>query len=206
MISRQDLRKILKGHVPDPCLFTGETRAAVALILRETDSGLQVLFIKRAENEHDPWSGNISFPGGKVENGDGDPRVTAERETMEEVGIDLRCSEYLGHLADIAGSRIPIQVSCHVYILNTISPFRLMDEEVADAFWVSLADLADPNRHGEQSVWFSGKTLRHPGIALPYPGEPALWGITYRLIMDFIALVSRSALPHTLPWGVAHHL
>ncbi len=199
MISRENLRKLFNGHVPEPCSATGGTRAAVALILRETDTDLQVLFIKRADNEHDPWSGNISFPGGRVENGDGDPRATAERETLEEVGIDLRGGEYLGHLADIAGSRIPIHVSCHVYLLDAISPFRLMDEEVADAFWISLADLADPNRHGEHVVWFFGKTLRHPGIQLPYPGEPALWGLTYRLIMDFIALVNRCAPPVLTP-------
>ncbi|HOP39917.1 MAG TPA: CoA pyrophosphatase [Geobacteraceae bacterium] len=189
MITCEHLKQRFAEYVPDLRPRHGGTHAAVALIVREAPSGLQVLFIKRAENEHDPWSGNIGFPGGKVENGDGDPRSTAERETWEEVGVDLEKARFLGRLSDIAGVRIPVHISCFVYLVEHIEQFRLMSEEVEEAFWVSLADLKDPSRHGAKIVRFDGQTMISPGISLPCPGEPVLWGLTYKLVMDFLDLV-----------------
>lgn len=189
IISNEHLKQRFAEYVPDLRPWHGGTHAAVALILREAPSGLQMLFIKRAENEQDPWSGNISFPGGKVENGDGDPRVTAERETWEEVGLGLDKALFFGRLSDIAGVRIPVHVSCFVYLVDDVEPFRLMSEEVEDAFWVSIAALKDPSRHGHKVVRFDGQTMISPGISLPYPGEPVLWGLTYQLVMDFLDLL-----------------
>ncbi len=191
MITREYLEQSLAGHVPEQCdvQVPGSTHAAVALIVRETTSGLQLLFMERAVNEKDPWSGNISFPGGKVENGDGDARTTAERETWEEVGIDLGKARYLGRLSDIAGARIPVHVSCFIYLLKEAEPFRLMKEEVNDAFWVSLTYLADPSRHGEKRVRFAGQSMISRGITLPHPGEPVLWGLTYLLVMELITVL-----------------
>src|SRR3990172_9746127 len=64
-------------------------RAAVALVFREGRDGLELLFIKRAEHERDPWSGHIGFPGGRSEPGETDLRTTVARETAEETGLDL---------------------------------------------------------------------------------------------------------------------
>lgn len=190
MITRENIELAFDGYVPEQLPVQQGTHAAVALIVRQAASGLQILFIERAVNENDPWSGNISFPGGKVENGDGAPRATAERETWEEVGIDLRQAHFLGRLSDIAGVRIPVHVSCFVYLVEDIGPFRLMSEEVQDVFWVLLADLMDPSRHGEKVVRFDGQTMIRPGITLPRAGEPVLWGLTHQLVMDFIQLLN----------------
>jgi 8-oxo-dGTP pyrophosphatase MutT (NUDIX family) len=191
MVTCEILEQSLVGYEPKQFAehVQGSTHAAVALIVSETPSGLQILFIERAANENDPWSGNISFPGGKVENGDGDPRATAERETWEEVGIDLGKARYLGRLSDIASLRIPVNVSCFIYQTEHVGPFRLMEEEVQAAFWVPLADLTDPARHGQKSVRFDRQTMMRPGITLPHPGEPVLWGLTYLLVQDFISLL-----------------
>ena len=59
-------------------------RASVAIVLRENE----ILLIKRAHNPRDRWSGHIGFPGGKSKP-DEDRKTTAERETLEEIGIDL---------------------------------------------------------------------------------------------------------------------
>ena len=103
------------------------------MILRENKHGIEMLLIERSKREKDPWSGHLAFPGGHVEAGDTSLRKTAERETREEVGINLRCAEFLGQLDDVTGATIPVVVSGYIYHLT--GPVRLnLDTEVQDAF------------------------------------------------------------------------
>lgn len=53
----------------------------------------EILFMKRATRTGDRWTGHIALPGGKREPGDADDRSASERETEEEVGLDLK-SDY----------------------------------------------------------------------------------------------------------------
>jgi 8-oxo-dGTP pyrophosphatase MutT (NUDIX family) len=188
MTTLDDIQRILARHEPvlldaSPC-----SRAAVALILREGATGLEVLFIERAKHLGDPWSGDLGFPGGKVEAHDSDPRSAAERETMEELGLDLGAARYLGRLSDVIGATLPVLVSCFVYGDGTVGSLR-PNGEVRDVFWVSLGELFNPLRHGEAPVRFRGEALARPAIHLPQPGKPVLWGLTYRLVMQFLQLL-----------------
>lgn len=174
------------GH-PRPTLLDipGHRRAAVALLLTEADGERKMLFIERATHPGDPWSGNIGFPGGKVEADDRDPRHAAERETMEELSLDLATAGYLGRLSDLDGAHLPVLLSCFVYAVPPGVQPELSDE-VKDAFWVSIADLLDLSRHGIHKFTFSGDGFESPCIRLPYEDKPVLWGLTYRLVMDFL--------------------
>ena len=105
MRSLDEIRAGLHAHVPRE--LTGRRRAAVAVALHDASDGPEALFIERAERFGDPWSGQMAFPGGRVDPGDSGPRAAAERETLEEVGVDLSGAELLGRLGDIdAGVRI----------------------------------------------------------------------------------------------------
>lgn len=193
MISFDDIQRILACHKPMLIDGHGVTRAAVALILRPGETGLEVLFIERATHPGDPWSGDLGFPGGKVEERDGDPRQTAERETLEEIGLDLGGARCLGRLSDIAGAHTPVRVSCLVYGVEDLS-LLVLSGEVRDAFWVSLADLVSPQRHFTSPVRFKGETFERPAISLPHTGKPVLWGLTYRLVMHFLDLLREGKL------------
>jgi 8-oxo-dGTP pyrophosphatase MutT (NUDIX family) len=161
---------------------------AVALILRMEPAGPAVFFIERAIDDRDPWSGNIGFPGGRVGPGDRDLSHTAERETMEEVGIALAGAERLGRLPDIVGAHLPVRVACFVYLLDSVGPVTL-NAEVNDAFWVPLAVLADPARQLTAQVDFAGDVIAAPAIRLPLADKAVLWGITYRLVKQFLDIV-----------------
>ena len=164
------------------------TRAAVAMIMRELPDDLEILFIERATDKRDPWSGHLAFPGGKVEQGE-QARQAAERETREEIGLALESERYLGQMSDIVGANLPVRVSCFAYAAVTTDVHPVVNHEVRDVFWVKLSDIRDPERHQMTTVGFSGRSLEVPAIILPQPDKPALWGITYRLVMQFLEII-----------------
>ena len=97
----------------------GAGRAAVALLLRPTWAEPELLLIRRAEREGDPWSGHMALPGGRAAPSDPDPVATAARESAEEVGIDpARAGRLLGALDEVAprSTRGPAGL--------VVSPFR----------------------------------------------------------------------------------
>jgi ADP-ribose pyrophosphatase YjhB (NUDIX family) len=114
--SLADIRAALAAHAPQS--LTGRRRAAVAVVLHDAGPSPEILFIERAERFGDPWSGQMAFPGGRVDPGDATARAAAERETLEEVGLDLAGAELLGRLGDVdAGVRVvaPLVLSAFVY-------------------------------------------------------------------------------------------
>lgn len=173
-----------------PPVSVDRTCASVALILCRSEDDLEILFIQRAADEHDPWSGHIAFPGGRQEKGE---RVcqTAQRETGEEIGIDLEGGWYLGRLSDIVGTNLPVRVSCCVFGMERDLCVPALSNEVSDVFWARLTDLRDCERHIQAEVEFDDRRMQVPAIRLPHDGKPVLWGITYRLLMQFIGLIEQ---------------
>lgn len=184
----ENIASLLKEHNAVTLPGSNAVRAAVAMVLRDSTAGPELLFVERATYAGDPWSGNVGFPGGKVQDGDGDARETAERETLEEVGLDLTRSRYLGFLAEIAGAHLPVRVSCFVYLLTGDCTASL-NPEIVDAFWVGLNHLADLRRHCLVPIPFGGEDVPRPGITLPQADKPFLWGLTYRLVMELLRLL-----------------
>jgi 8-oxo-dGTP pyrophosphatase MutT (NUDIX family) len=165
-------------------------RAAILLVLRAQPNGdPELLMIKRAEAEGDPWSGHIACPGGRMEPGDRDLAVTAVRETWEETGIDVaRDGRLLGHLDDLGPRSAllpPIVVRPYVALVRSgveIAPSL----EVASAFWVPLSALR------EQGAWGMGLVHSRGGrrnVSTFQHGEHTVWGITERVLRQFLAYV-----------------
>lgn len=187
MLTMDAIERLLESHPPQHTPPGRRTPTAVALILRPAPSGPEMLFIERAHHAGDPWSGNLGFPGGKAEKRDGTARRTAERETLEEIGLDLAAARCLGRLSDIAGAHLPVMVSCFAYAIEYPGVIHPGDE-VRHLFWVPLAALCEPVRHQTATVTFAGRTLETPTIRVPEHGTP-LWGITYRLVMQFLGIL-----------------
>ena len=154
------------------------------MILRKGTVSPEVLFIIRAEHDQDPWSGNIGFPGGRLNSTDESPQQAAKRETFEELGLDLQQNRYLGRLDDLYGATLPVLVSCFVYQLQEPATLRL-NHEIATTFWFPLAGLLEPERQYYKTFFYNGEERSHPVAELLEPHQPLLWGITYRLIYNF---------------------
>ncbi len=180
----------LAAHTPATDMIDASNRAAVACVLREGTEDCEVLFIRRAEFEGDPWSGHIAFPGGRVDPDDESARATAEREAVEEVGLDLAAARYLGRLDDLTGGAQSILVSGFVYALDA-SPRLTLNHEVRAAFWMPLATLEEPARQTEETFRYLDQDVSLPAIRVLDDGGPVLWGLTYRFIELFMQLAGR---------------
>jgi 8-oxo-dGTP pyrophosphatase MutT (NUDIX family) len=182
----------LAGFAPELKESDPANTAAVALLLREGKQGSEIFFIERARREGDPWSGHMAFPGGRMEQGDDHSRGTAERETLEEVGLTLERSRYLGALDDLQGSsrfqQSRLVVSAHVYHAIEPGPVVLDEREVQAALWLPLADLVDPLRHVEYAL-ARQQSFKFPGIQVGEPSSQIVWGLTYRFLEIFMRAI-----------------
>ncbi len=165
-------------------------RAAILLALRAQPTGEpELLMIKRAEAERDPWSGHIACPGGRMEPGDRDLAVTAVRETWEETGIDVaRDGRLLGHLDDLRPrSALLPQIVIRPYVALVRAGVEIIPSlEVASAFWVPLSALR------EQGAWGMGLVHARSGrrnVSVFQHGEHTVWGITERVLRQFLTYV-----------------
>jgi len=166
-------------------------RAAVAAVFTAGPTDTELLFIQRATVPGDPWSGQMAFPGGRVEPTDRNLHATATRETAEEIDLDLLGSRHLGDLSQVQGGQTTsrlIDVSGHCYWLEGSPPSLNPNHEVADTLWVPLSDLLDHGRYID--YWYQQAEARFPGIQLNRP-EQVIWGLTLRFLADLFQRLER---------------
>jgi 8-oxo-dGTP pyrophosphatase MutT (NUDIX family) len=161
--------------------------AAVALVLAGQATDLHICLIRRAEPEHDRWSGHIALPGGRVDAGDPSARAAAIRETWEEVGLRLEDAACLGALGiqpvRSAGRVTGMSLSPFVFHLGgALEPLTPTDDEVAEAFWVPLRHLLDPRNAVLRPTPRDGAILQFPAVAYR---RHVIWGLTYRVLGTF---------------------
>jgi len=182
------------AHEPRIEAIDAEIRAAVAVVLRPIGDDLGVLLIQRSDSEHDRWSGHIAFPGGRVDAGDESPRHAAERETREEIGLDLSRAERLGRLDDLTGSVESILVSGFVYWVDEPQPFTF-NVEVQRALWLPLRAICDPARQEHRTFQYADRAIEAPAIRVFESGAPVLWGISYRFLELLMRVLAREIPP-----------
>jgi 8-oxo-dGTP pyrophosphatase MutT (NUDIX family) len=181
------IRNSLARHSPET-LEIEARRAAVAMILRNFGAETEMLMVRRAEHDGDPWSGDLGFPGGKVDFDDISAQSAAERETLEEVGLRLTGDACLGQLDDISGAYIPVNIACFVYHLEQ-PPELDLNHEITRYWWIPLTRFFEPERHRYVTFTYRNKHRPRPVIDLVEPEFPFLWGITYRLVDQFFSLI-----------------
>ncbi len=154
------------------------TPASVLVPIVDHPDGLTVLLTERAaELRH--HAGQISFPGGRLEPGDGGPVATALRETEEEIGLERSRVEVIGFLPAhliITGYRVTPVVG----FVAPGSPLRLDPVEVASVFEVPLRHVLNPANHRPRPRDFEGGQVILYDI--PY-GNRNIWGATAGMLI-----------------------
>jgi 8-oxo-dGTP pyrophosphatase MutT (NUDIX family) len=191
------IRRALARHQPH--LLDREptqSEAAVALVLAGAGSDLAICAIRRAEHPEDPWSGHMALPGGRNSAQDASLRAAAERETLEEVGLALGEEHWIGALSEmpvrLGGSDRTMVLSPFLYFLGEDLPAFIPNYEVAEAFWIPLTHLWDPQNASHLAWERSGTRLLYPAIS--FRGS-SIWGITFRVLTLFSDVLD-SPLPH----------
>ena len=165
-------------------------RAAVALVLRAPANGdSELLVIRRAERQGDPWSGQMGLPGGRQEPNDASLEDTAVRETREEIGLDIRADGYVLGALDEHRPRSPVLPSIIVrpYVAVVRPDVVLsLNAEVADALWIPLHILRDAASQRESVVHVRGEARTEPSFVV---GGTIVWGMTNRILRSLLRLL-----------------
>ena len=181
------LRARLTGPDPaDPATVTPDSElpdhpslaAASVLVGIVTGPAPGVLLTRRTDHLRH-HSGQVSFPGGRVDAGDASPEAAALREAQEEVGLDPSQAEVLGRMRDyvtISRYRVPP-------VLALLSPdfvARPSAHEVAAVFQLPLSVLLDPQAPQRREAEFRGR-MRSFWV-WPHP-EHYIWGATAAMLV-----------------------
>jgi 8-oxo-dGTP pyrophosphatase MutT (NUDIX family) len=174
---------------PAPVQASTPREAAVLLTLFRRHGQWRLLFIRRACNPLDQHSGEVAFPGGRLEVSDATPEHAALREADEEIALAPRHVTLLG--------RLPVLMTHSRYRVTPIvghiaAPTGLAADpaEVARIFSIPLSWLADP-RHHEIRPWRTEhrQPARQVIFFRHYQGEQ-LWGVSARITLTLIGALS----------------
>lgn len=181
------VKKDWGDHLLNPGMGQAENLipAAVLIPVVNREDELKVLFTRRAANlaQH---AGQISFPGGHIEESDNEPIDAALRETEEEVGLPRHHIDVIGQLENYI-SRTGFEITPIVGVIEP--PFTVVPQpsEVAEVFEVPLSFLLNPENHHRHTREISGENREF--YAMPY-GEYYIWGVTAGILVNLYEYLS----------------
>lgn len=189
-------KDILKGseshHKVAPTINGGHFRnfnpppdayhSAVLILIRKINHSYEILFTLRSSNLNS-HKGQISFPGGRVENGESFVD-TAFRETYEEIGLESNKIELILQLSTLYVP--PSNTIIHPFIgaLNEDFHFAINKNEVEEAFWIPLDYFLDDANLTVEKWNFGGQIVDVPLWKI-HPKQ-VLWGATAMILSEFI--------------------
>jgi 8-oxo-dGTP pyrophosphatase MutT (NUDIX family) len=183
-----ELKEDTLPPIPEP--EEERTHAAVAVVFREGPEP-ELLLIRRAKSETDPWSGQMALPGGRRDPSDHSLLQTAVRETAEETSVLLDRDGFpMGRLEAVtpATRRLPpISIYPFVFAVPAATPAEAASREVDEVLWVPLSSLGDPEARDTVEIVYKDQTSRE-FPCLKIQGR-VVWGLTYRILTGLMELL-----------------
>lgn len=168
---------------------TARRASVLALLYPSAKGRLTLLYIQRTSPKSDRHAGQISFPGGSVDEGDRNAAHTALRELEEEVGISQSDVGIIGALSQLYVPVSNFLVDPFVGWMPRRPAFLLQESEVARVLELPFAEFFSPEarRSGPRKL-VNGMTLSDT----PYwaiDGEE-IWGATAMMTAELIAIAT----------------
>jgi 8-oxo-dGTP pyrophosphatase MutT (NUDIX family) len=170
--------------------FSGREPALAAVLVGIVMRSQPTVLLTRRTAHLSTHSGQVAFPGGKVDDTDADVAATALREAQEEVGLDPGHVEVLGSLSEyVTGTAFIVTP-----VVALISPDHVITpnpDEVDQVFEVPLPFLMNPAHHRRHALEVDG--LRREWFSMPYQDngiERFIWGATAGMLRNFYRFLS----------------
>ena len=185
-IIKEKLRPLLSQRQKRRIVDTSRVSAAVLLPIYCKQGQYYILFTKRTEQvkEH---KGQISFPGGAYQEGDGRLVNTALRECTEEIGLVAEKVEILGELDDTITSNYII--SPFVAFIPWPYQFKVDASEVKELLEVPISALLNRGSLPQETEIIDGKTIT--SYFYRYQGR-VIWGATARILNQFLDVLTQA--------------
>jgi 8-oxo-dGTP pyrophosphatase MutT (NUDIX family) len=164
-------------------------RAAVLVPLFQKGETCHIVFTKRSDNVR-YHKGEISFPGGVVDEKDGELQRTALREAFEEIGLKESDVQIIGGLDDII-TVTQFIVTPFVGFFPYPYSFKLSPAEIAELIEVPISALLDEDCFSQREI------IRGTGKEVVYAYQyenHIIWGATARILKQFLDLISPSRI------------
>ena len=170
-----------RPRVPPP--GSDSRRAAVLVPILVLDEDARVIYTVRKDDLAD-HAGQISFPGGSIEAGDGSLMETALREAEEEIDLRPELVEVVGELEEMYIPPSNFRVSPFVGLLPPEAEMVLAPDEVEEIFTVSLATLTASETYRKVLWRRDGRDYEVPVFAI---GGRNIWGATAAMTASLLA-------------------
>ena len=184
---KQRLRRALyrrqKQYIVDP----GRVPSAVLLPIYYKQGQYYILLTKRTEKvkEH---RGQISFPGGAYQEGDGTLINTALRECAEEIGLMADGVEVLGELDDTIPATSNYIISPFVGLIPYPYQFKVDGREAEEIIEIPISELLDKDCLHEKPEIMDGKAVT--SYSYHYQGR-VIWGATAKILNQFLDIFAQ---------------
>lgn len=185
MVTFNDIAAALRAHSPVPMPVNDNRKACVMVTLVEKDAVLHLLLTKRTDDvEH--HKGQISFPGGMVDDTDTSDADTALRELEEEIGVPRERITVLGTLNDI---HIPsgFVVTPVVGYIASLCELRTSAAEVAEVLLIPLERFFDPSLRRLEARELKGMMRQ---VYFYDVWKEPVWGATAHIIKQLTDLLT----------------
>jgi 8-oxo-dGTP pyrophosphatase MutT (NUDIX family) len=183
--SRTEVAQRLRAVLLDPEAAAaldvhGRIDAAVLVPLYLSDGALHAVFTKRRDDMR-RHAGEISFPGGRQDEDETDLRLTALRESEEEIGLDAGDVELIGALQPTPTIATNYAVYPFVGLIEPGTTWRPAEAEVAEVLEFSLRELEAG--YGRRRMLRRGVPFRTDVYVV---GDRLIWGATARMLGDLM--------------------
>jgi 8-oxo-dGTP pyrophosphatase MutT (NUDIX family) len=173
-----------RPRVPPP--GAGSRRAAVLVPILLEPEGARLVYTVRKDHLQD-HAGQISFPGGSLDPGDGSLLETALREAQEEIDLSPDLVEVVGELEEMYIPPSDFRVNPFVGLLPPEAKLVLHPDEVEAIFTVPLTELMSPKTLRKVLWTRDGREYEVPVFAVEDPSPREIWGATAAMTAGLLA-------------------
>lgn len=161
-----------------------ESAVLVPFVWRESGWNLLLTMRSTYDGVH---SAQISFPGGKFEEGETHAEQVAVREAGEELGIHPQEIEIVGRLSPLTIPVSRMRVQPIVAKVSREAPYLPDPREVGDVLEIPMKYLSDPMNIKNVTVTVQNNySINVPAFDL---GSSVIWGATAMMISELLALL-----------------